>query len=138
MSDRKMMAHVLDCLKDLVIEFNLDIIKSIDKHGFNLEFENENDWLSISYATHHPYDYPFFFNAVYCKQKFINKDALLYRSGTKEITPLWKFDNKLNINITGGIDDIPIVTECCEKAVEMFSYYQAMSDDEYLNEVISK
>ena len=59
-----MMAHVVDCLKDFVTEFNLDVSKKADKYGFHLEFENKNDWLYISYATHHPYDHPFFFDVV--------------------------------------------------------------------------
>ena len=135
MNDREMMIYILDLLKDFVIKFNLDISKRIDKHGFYLEFENENDWLSITYATHHPYDYPFFFDSGYCKRKFINKDVMLYRRNTTEITPLWKFNAKLNINITGGIEDIPTVTECCKKTVDMFTHFQAMSDDEYFNDV---
>jgi len=139
MSDRKMMAYVLDCLKDFIVKFNLDIIKRIDKHGFYLELENENDWLSISYATHHSYDYPFFFNVGYCKRRFINKGAMLYRTDTTEITPLWRFDDKLNISVTGIIEeDIPIVAECCKKTIDMFSHYQAMSSSEYLNEIIPK
>ena len=134
MSDENMMAHVLDCLKDFVTEFNLDVSKRADKYGFHLEFENKNDWLYISYATHHPYDYPFFFDVRYCKQKFIIKDSLLYRTDTKEITPLWSFNDKLNVSISGIFEeDIPIITECCKITADMFSYYQAMSDDEYLN-----
>ena len=132
-NDRKMMEHILDCLKDSVIKFDLQINKRIDGYGSYVELEDENDWLYVSYATHHPHDYPFRFVAAYCKQGFINKDAPLYRTDTKEITPLWRFDDKLDTNLSGVFEeDMPIVTECCKRAAEMFSYFQAMSDEEYI------
>ena len=75
-----------------------------------------------------------------CLKDFIIKSSLVVsKSVDKYGFHVWKFDKKLNTRVTGAMEnDMRIVTVCCKKTVEMFAHYQAMSDQEYLNEVISR
>ena len=126
--------YVLDCFDDLIIKHNLAVNIEIPlKTLFSIDLENKNDFMHICYSTH-PSDYPFSFDVRYCKQKFFDRTCALYRTDTREITSLWRFDKNLNTTITGSLKkDMPIISECCKRTSEMFDCFQNMSDAEYYN-----
>ena len=128
----KMIAYIRDCFKDIIAEYSLSVkVNKSMKRLFTLDLENENDALYICYSTH-PHDYPWSFDVRYCKQKFFDKTFVLYKTDTNEIVSLWRFDKQLDTTITGSFEkDMPIISECCKRASDMFIHFQRMSDDEY-------
>ena len=123
---------ILGCFEGIISKYDLRVSKdNTGGYGLSIELENERDFMSVYYGFH-PYDYPYEFSVRYCKQSFIDKNFVLYRTDTKQITPLWMFDRNINIQLTGSYEeDAQVITECCKKAVEMFEYFQAMSNEEY-------
>ena len=128
----EMMKYVLESLEKLIVKYDLTVKKQkVGTLGFSIDLENINDFIHIYYGTY-PCDSPYAFDVRYCKQKFINKNFVLYKTDTKEITTLWRYDTALNTKITGNFKkDVPVISECCIKVIDMFTCFQAMSDDEY-------
>ena len=129
---KALMEYTLEHFDELITRYNLDINKEVTNYGFSITLENADNSMSVYYGTH-PYDYPFYFDVRYCKQSFFNKRNVLYKTDTEEITSLWGFGKDLNTKISTSLEqDIPMIDKCCQKAIEMFEYFEKMSSEEYL------
>ncbi len=128
---RLLLAHAKVELQDLVARHSLSTTVETHSYAFSIFLENASDYLSITYSTHQ-LDYPYSLDVLYCKQALIDRSRFLYRTDTKAILSLRRYDQHANLRIANSLkEDKMLISDACARACRMFDHFAKLTVLEY-------